>query len=157
MQHDQLNKSIKNDYQSHCKGQKELKLKFPDLHELSNHALHGLTHDERTDLLPADIRTPQERNVSTISGAIYHEFFEHNSASSLSKKIIVYCTIGYRSGYDAAELRQKGLDAYNLIEGILKWAHVDGLLVGPQELTTSQVHVFSRSWNFALKHHIAVF
>ena len=108
-------------------------------------------------ILSDDVRTPQERNVSTISGAIDNEYFEHNSVSYLSKKIIVYCTIGYRSGNYAAELRQKGFDAYNPSEGIIGWAHVDGLLIDPQGLATLQVHVFSRPWNFALKHHIAVF
>lgn len=119
--------------------------------------MHELTHDERADYIVVDVRTPQERNVSTIAGAIDNEYFEHNSASYLNKKIIVYCTMGYRSGYYAAELRQKGIDAYNLSEGILGWAQIDGLLVGPQGQVTSQVHVFSRPWNFALKHHIAVF
>lgn len=70
------------------------------------------------NILSVDVRTPKERNITIISVAIYNEYFEHNSASYLSKKIIVYCTIGYGSGYYAAELRQKGFDTYNLSEGI---------------------------------------
>ena len=134
-----------------------VKSEFPDLPEFSNRSLHELTHDERVDYIVVDVRTPQERNVSTIAGAIDNEYFEHNSASFQTKKVIVYCTIGYRSGYYAAELRQKGFDAYNLSEGILGWAHIDGLLVDPQGQATTKIHVFSRPWNFALKHHIAVF
>jgi rhodanese-related sulfurtransferase len=134
-----------------------VKSEFPDLPEFSNRSLYELTHDKRADYIVVDVRTPQERNVSIIAGAIDNAYFERNLASYQNKKIIVYCTIGYRSGYYASELRQKGFDAYNLSEGILGWTHVDGLLVDPQGQATSQVHVYSRPWNLALKNHIAVF
>ena len=134
-----------------------VKTEFPDLPELSSRSLQELIHDARADYIVVDVRTPQERNVSTIAGAIDNEYFERNAVSYLNKKIIVYCTIGYRSGYYADELRQKGFDAYNLSEGILGWTHIDGLLVDPQGVAASKVHVFSRPWNFALKNHIAVF
>ncbi len=134
-----------------------VKSEFPGLPEFSNQSLRELKHDERIDYVLVDVRTPQERSVSIIAGAVDEAHFEHNLAAYQNKKIIVYCTIGYRSGYYALDLRQKGLDAYNLSEGILGWTQVDGLLVDSQGQATSQVHVYSRPWNLALKQHIAVF
>ena len=134
-----------------------VKYEFPGLPEFSSRSLSKLSDDEKADYIVVDVRTPQERGVSVIAGAIDNEYFERNLLSYQDKKIIVYCTIGYRSGYYTQELRQKGFDAYNLSEGILGWAYVDGMLVDPQGQVTSQVHVYSRPWNLALKHHIAVF
>jgi len=134
-----------------------VKLEFPGLPEFSNQSLQALSREEKRDYVLVDVRTPEERNVSIIAGAIDHEYFERNMASYQNKKIIVYCTIGYRSGFYAAELRQKGLDAYNLSEGILGWTHVDGLLINPQGQATGEVHVYSRPWDLAVKNAVAVF
>ncbi len=134
-----------------------VKLEFPDLPEFSNQLLQALSHEEKMSYVLVDVRTPEERNVSIISGAIDDEYFERNMASYQNKKIIVYCTIGYRSGFYAAALRQKGYDVYNLSGGILGWTHVDGVLVSSQGQITNEVHVYSRPWNLAVKNAVAVF
>lgn len=134
-----------------------VKLEFPDLPEFSNQSLKALSRDEREDYVVVDVRAPEERSVSIIAGAIDNEYFERNITSYENKKIIVYCTIGYRSGFYAETLRQKDLDAYNLSEGILGWTHVNGLLVNSQGRMTDEVHVYSRPWNLAVKNAIAVF
>lgn len=134
-----------------------VKLEFPDLPEFSNQSLQALSREEKRDYVLVDVRTPEERNVSIIAGAIDNGYFEHNITSYQNKKIIVYCTIGYRSGFYAEALREKGLDAYNLSEGILGWTHVDGLLVNSQGQTTDEVHVYSRPWDLAVKNAVAVF
>ncbi len=134
-----------------------MKLEFPDLPEFSNQLLQALSHEEKMSYVLVDVRTPEERNVSIISGAIDDEYFERNMASYQNKKIIVYCTIGYRSGFYAAALRQKGYDVYNLSGGILGWTHVDGVLVSSQGQITNEVHVYSRPWNLAVKNAVAVF
>lgn len=134
-----------------------VKLEFPDLPEFSNQSLQALSREEKKGYVLVDVRTPEERDVSIIAGAIDNEYFEHNKAFYQNKKIIVYCTIGYRSGFYAAELRQEGLDAYNLSEGILGWTHVNGLLVNPQGQATDEVHVYSRPWDLAVKNAVAVF
>lgn len=135
-----------------------VKLEFPDLPEFSNQSLQALSRDEREDYVVVDVRTLEERNVSVIAGAIDNEYFEHNIASYQNKKVIVYCTIGYRSGFYAESLRQKGFDAYNLSEGILGWTHVNGLLINSQGQITDKVHVYSRPWSLAVKKSgVAVF
>lgn len=134
-----------------------VKLEFPDLPEFSSQSLKALSREEKRDYIVVDVRTPEERNVSIITGAINQEFFESTMASYQDKKIIVYCTIGYRSGFYTTILRQKGLNAYNLSAGILGWTHVDGGLVNSQGQETDEVHVYSRPWNLAVKNGIAVF
>ena len=134
-----------------------VKLEFPDLPEFSNQSLKVLSSEEREDYIVVDVRTAEERNVSIIAGAIDNEYFERNITSYENKKIIVYCTIGYRSGFYAETLRQKGLDAYNLSEGILGWTHVNGLLINSRGQTTDEVHVYSRPWDLAVKNAVAVF
>ena len=77
------------------------------------------------------VRTLQEQVVSMLPGTIDQTKCERNRPDYSSKKIIVHCTVGYRSVFYAQELRQQRLDAYNLSEGILGWAYVGGLLFDP--------------------------
>lgn len=104
-----------------------------------------------------DVRTPQERAVSMLPGAIDSEFFEQHQDAYLNKKIIVYCTIGYRSGFYTQTLRERGFDAYNLREGILGWTHINGKLVDAHNRPTRQVHVYSSNWRFAVRDYDAVY
>ncbi len=135
-----------------------VKSEFKDLPEFSVQSLNVLSANEKTDYIIVDVRSAEERNVSIIAGAIDQDYFENNHHAYQNNKIIVYCTIGYRSGYYAQELRQKGLDAYNLSEGILGWTQANGLLVNSHGQETSQVHVYSRPWDLAVgKNYTAVF
>lgn len=135
-----------------------VKSEFTDLPEFSAQSLQALSADERTNYIVVDVRTPEERDISIIVDAVDQAYFETNlEAYQKNKIIIVYCTIGYRSGYYAQELRQKGFDAYNLSEGILGWIDTNGLLVNPHGQETLRVHVYSRPWNLAVKNHIAIF
>lgn len=134
-----------------------VRLNFDHLPEFSSQSLRTLHEAAPSDYVIVDVRTPQERNVSMIAGAIDQTFFEQNMTDYHEKKIIVYCTIGYRSGYYAQTLRNEGFDAYNLREGILGWAYANGSLLTPRGEPTRRVHVYSQPWDLALKNHIAVF
>ena len=134
-----------------------VKLEFSDLPEFSNQALLDLTNDQRAGHIVVDVRSPAERNISIIEGSIDQAHFERNLDAYQKKKVVVYCTIGYRSGYYAKALRQQGLDAYNLSEGILGWIQAGGLLVNTDGQITPKVHVYSRPWDLAVEDHIAVF
>jgi rhodanese-related sulfurtransferase len=134
-----------------------VKLEFDDLPEFSNHVLLDLSNAQRENYIVVDVRSPVERNISIIQGSIDQAYFEQNFDSYQNKKVVVYCTIGYRSGYYAKALRQQGLDAYNLSEGILGWIQAGGSLVNADGQITSKVHVYSRPWDLAVKDHVAVF
>lgn len=134
-----------------------VKSEFANLPDISSQALLNLSDDQRGSYIVVDARSPVEREVSMIEGSIDQAQFESNIDVYQNKKIIVYCTIGYRSGFYAKELRQRGLDAYNLREGILGWTQAGGQLVNTEGQETPKVHVYSRPWDLGVKDHVAVF
>lgn len=134
-----------------------VKQEFADVPEFSSQKLLDLSDDQATSPIIVDVRSPEEQNVSTIIGSIDKAYFEQNLDDYQKRKIVVYCTIGYRSGFYVESLKQQGLDAYNLSEGILGWIQASGLLVNSDGKITSKIHVYSRPWNLGVKDHIAVF
>ena len=117
---------------------------FKDTPVISAREMIALQRD--TKVLVVDVRTKGERQVSIIPHSIPKEDFERDETRYKNKKIIVYCTIGYRSGLYAAKLRKKGLDAYNLKGGVLAWASA-GQLFTDQKGQTKRVHVYGTKWN----------
>jgi rhodanese-related sulfurtransferase len=93
-----------------------------------------------------DVRTKAERAVSMIpEAATWHEYMAE-SFPLPDKKIILYCTIGYRSGLAAKELTARGVSVFNLACGILGWIHAGGRMVdagGPVE----RAHVYGQQWD----------
>ncbi len=89
-----------------------------------------------------DVRSKAEREVSVMPGAI----FDTNSIPAGSR-VVVYCTVGLRSGIAARKLRQLGYDAVNLRGGILAWLAAGGELVDLQGQPTQAVHVYGRRWD----------
>lgn len=95
-----------------------------------------------------DVRSEKEYSVSMIPGAITKAEFEKKSSDYVDFKIITYCTVGYRSGSYAKELKKRGFDTYNLEGSILGWVHNKGKLIGAEGKPTKKIHVFGSSWNF---------
>lgn len=107
-------------------------------------AQHALK-DANTVLL--DVREEKELKVSTIPGAITKRDFEKNPDAYKTKKIIVYCTIGYRSAWYAARFNKRGYQMHNLRGSLLLWAHANGPLVNTQGEPTRRLHVYGRDWD----------
>jgi rhodanese-related sulfurtransferase len=113
---------------------------------------------DTSQYLFVDVRTFKEQAVSIIPRAISQETFwenfkeyfpPNNSSQTLSKKIIAYCTIGYRSAKFVRKLRKQNIPAYNLAAGVLGWSHFTGPLIHPKnQKPTRQVHVYTEGWNF---------
>ncbi|SER63302.1 Rhodanese-related sulfurtransferase [Nitrosomonas sp. Nm51] len=132
-------------------------LEFDKIPTISSKSLHPQLMSNNFRYVIVDVRTPEERRVSMIPGAISQKDFERNRTDYQNKKIVVYCTIGYRSGHYARLLRQQGFDAYNLSEGILGWTHIGGQLINAQGQATRRIHVYSRPWNLAVSDHTVIF
>ncbi|MCB1948870.1 rhodanese-like domain-containing protein [Nitrosomonas sp.] len=130
---------------------------FGDIPAISSNSLRSQLVNNNQHNVIVDVRNPEERHVSTIPGAISQEDFERDRTDYQNKQIVVYCTIGYRSGHYVRLLRQQGFDAYNLSEGILGWTQIDGQLINARGQVTKQVHVYSRPWNLAVKDHTVIF
>ncbi len=94
-----------------------------------------------------DAREPRETLVSKIPGAIAKREFEQNPAQYKTRKIIVYCTIGYRSAAYAEKWNKRGYDMHNLRGSLLLWTHAQGALVDAKGADTRQVHVYGRDWD----------
>lgn len=94
-----------------------------------------------------DARTRPERHVSIIPRALNKEAFEAHRDEYAEGPILVYCTAGCRSGAYAKELRERGLNAFNLRGGVLAWALNGGPLVEPNSEPTVRVHVHGERWN----------
>jgi rhodanese-related sulfurtransferase len=129
------------------------KRSFPDVPDVSVEELIALRREQ--DVVLVDVREKREQRVSMLPGAIPSREFEKNIENYKGKTIVVYCTIGSRSGHFTRELIQKGFTAYNLRGGILAWIHAGQQLVSEGK-ETRRVHVYGRRWNLAPKGYEAV-
>jgi len=121
------------------------KLQFPEAPEISAEELMERMKKETVVLV--DNREEDERAVSMLPGAISVQEFEDTIASYSGTTVVVYCTIGERSGHYTKKLRKQDIDAYNLKGGVLAWAHAGGTFVDGQGNTTNLVHVYGPRWN----------
>jgi rhodanese-related sulfurtransferase len=105
----------------------------------------NMLRDENT--LFVDAREDKEIAVSKIAGAISKKDFEQNPTQYKTRKIIAYCTIGYRSAAYVEKWNKRGYTMQNLRGSLLLWAHAGGALVDAMGAATSQVHVYGRDWD----------
>ena len=94
-----------------------------------------------------DVRSPRERNVSIIPGALSREDFEAQIEEHAKAPILVYCVAGCKSGAYAKELRKRGFEAFNLQGGVLAWALEGRTFVTPDGEPTRRVSVRGIPWD----------
>jgi rhodanese-related sulfurtransferase len=152
--------------------------RFPDVPTMTSYELQEQMErgDENTLLVVVDVRTKPERRVSMIPGAIdlaelqTMDFTDTTATTSITPTttIVTYCTIGYRSGFEARRLREQypHLDGHIYsLDGVLAYTHTGQSLEKRQEMdstttnqttaavttatatTTNQVHTFGGMWN----------
>ena len=97
-----------------------------------------------------DVRKAKEQDVSMIPGAVTSEVFLADIDRFHGQRIIVYCTIGYRSGKLAVKMGRKGARIANLKGGLLAWVHAGGPMVH-ENLPVRILHVYGRKWDLAPK------
>jgi rhodanese-related sulfurtransferase len=90
-----------------------------------------------------DVRAPAESNVSIIPTAITRETFERNIEQHRGKRVVLYCTIGVRSGAYASRLQKEGWDAWNYKGSILDWCDRGLPLLTPDQEPTKRVHTYA--------------
>jgi sodium/bile acid cotransporter 7 len=127
---------------------------FPDAPEVTASQLAAMVDDSAVRIV--DVREADEIAVSIIPGAQTQEQFEKDSALYRSSKIVVYCTIGYRSGIYTDTLVSRGFDAYNLVGGVLEWAHENQRFVTPAGEPTDSVHVYGSEWDLLPEGYVSV-
>lgn len=116
---------------------------------ISVEKLHSELENENVVLL--DSREKKEFDVSHLPNAKYvgYDQYDFDVVQSLKKdqKIVVYCSVGYRSEKTAEKLKKLGFtNVYNLYGGIFDWVNHDFKVVNKQNKNTNRVHAYSKSW-----------
>jgi len=111
--------------------------------------------DNFSSLVFLDAREPREYAVSHLEGAIPvgYEHFDWKKISDLDKnsRIVVYCSVGYRSEKIAEKLLAAGFkNVTNLYGGIFEWVN-QGHAVYTEKGETRQVHAYDHAWGIWLK------
>lgn len=107
------------------------------------------------DFLILDAREINEYEVSHIKNSVYVGYdkftFEPLKDVSRNQKIVVYCSVGYRSEKIAEKLLQAGFtDVSNLYGGIFEWVNQGNEVVDNKGAKTDKVHAYSSTWGIWL-------
>ncbi len=108
----------------------------------------------KKDFVLLDSREQKEFNTSHIKDAkcVGYDFFKgkqiSNMISDKNATIIVYCSVGIRSGTIGDKLIKMGYkNVYNLYGGIFEWKNNGLTVFDNNDKETDNVHVFSKEWS----------
>lgn len=115
-------------------------------------SLYRLMHSNVEDIYILDARAKEEYEVSRIPHAQYIGYprIDEDVLSHIPKdsKIIVYCSIGYRSEKIGEQLCQMGYRrVYNLYGSIFEWVNRGYPVVDSRGDTVRRVHTYNRKWS----------
>ena len=117
---------------------------------------------EDTNLVLVDVRRQAEQDVSMLPHAVdtrrFAEIYRHGAPPG--KRLVLYDTIGFRSGKYGEQLAPHGIK-YEILEGgILMWSFAGGPLAarnGKGEWEpTRRIHVYDSEWNIVHPDYVAV-
>ena len=99
-----------------------------------------------------DTRSLEEYNISHIPGAHYigYKDFDQSAMGGIpkSERIVVYCSIGYRSEKVGEKLQKLGYtNVFNLYGSIFEWANHGYPLMNSNGQETDTLHSYSRNWS----------
>ena len=102
-------------------------------------------------MLVYDTRSKEEYEISHIPGAswIGYEAFDIEKLRNIprEKKILVYCSVGYRSEKVGMQLKEAGYEnVHNLYGGIFEWVNQGNKIQTPKGEDTDKLHAFNRIW-----------
>ena len=102
--------------------------------------------DKHPHAILLDSRSKSEYDVSHIKDAVWVGFeeFTERIVQDIDKeqKIVVYCSVGYRSEKISEKLRQLGYnDVSNLYGGIFEWINEEKIVVDDAARQSSRQHV----------------
>jgi rhodanese-related sulfurtransferase len=111
----------------------------------------SLELQQHTTIILLDARENAEYKVSHLTNAkcVGYNNFDKKSVENLPKdtKIVVYCSIGYRSERVGEKLQQMGFtNVYNLYGGIFDWVNQKNMVVDASEKPVRKVHTYNRLW-----------
>jgi len=103
------------------------------------------------DYVILDAREKAEYNVSHLEGAIWvgYEDFNLERVKTVPKdaKVLIYCSVGYRSERIGEGLQKAGYrKVYNLYGSIFSWINAGYPLVDKNNQPANQVHGYNQRW-----------
>lgn len=107
-----------------------------------------------------DARPTKEYAVSHISEAVQvgYKSFDLETVEAnydVNDTIVVYCSVGYRSGKIAEQLQKAGYrNVYNLKGGLFGWANEQRPLVSGDQEATDKVHGYNKKWSKWLREEV---
>lgn len=110
------------------------------------------TKTPQSDFVVVDVRSDAEVNVSIIPGAITKAHYEKNRQQYQGRTVIVYCTVGRRSGVYAKQLAKNGVKVKNYQGSILKWVEAELPIVTLSGKPTNRVHTYSDRYRIPSKY-----
>lgn len=131
----------------------DYKESFPEVQDITPKEAMELMQSEK--VIFVDTRESREQEVSMLPNAVTEKDFKKEPEQYRDKVIIGYCTISYRSGKLAKELRKKGITMRNLKGGMLAWVHEGGKIYDANG-ETKRVHVYKKKWDYVPKGYEAV-
>lgn len=129
-------------------------------HNVTEVSVMQLTSDTNKVIF-LDARERKEYNVSHLKDAIWvgYDTFSMSEVKKIDKnaKIIVYCSVGYRSEKITKRLSKKGfVDVKNLYGGIFEWKNQGNKVYqGAEE--TEEVHAYDRNWGKWLNKGVKIY
>jgi sodium/bile acid cotransporter 7 len=127
---------------------------FPGVEEIDPVAAMRLFEEGKAVFI--DVRDEKEQAVSMLPGAVTEKEFLKDPNKYAGRILIGYCTISYRSGKLAQELKDQGISVRNLRGGMLAWVHAGGRIYDRTGSETRRIHVYGRKWNLAPEAYEAV-
>lgn len=117
---------------------------------------------ENSEFIILDTRPEREYEVAHLPNAkrVGYKDFDLKKVSHLDKdqKILVYCSVGYRSERVGEQLQEEGFtQVYNLYGGIFDWKNKGYIVHNANQLPTDTVHAYSQKWGKWLKNGVKVY
>jgi rhodanese-related sulfurtransferase len=99
-----------------------------------------------------DAREQVEYNISHIKNAkhVGYDQFDINKLEGINKsdKIVLYCSIGYRSEKIGEKVLAAGYkNVFNLYGSIFEWVNMGNTLVNNENKPTKMLHTYNQTWS----------
>jgi len=118
---------------------------------IKTNELNEQLSEKENNIVILDAREKKEYKVSHIENAKYvgYDAFKISSVKNIDKsaKIVIYCSVGYRSEKIGEKLQKKGFkNVFNLYGGIFDWKNKGYSIVNAKGEKTEKIHAYNQSW-----------
>jgi len=128
-------------------------------HSVEEITVIEILENKRQNYIFLDARERKEYEISHLKDAVWvgYDDFELKRLQNVPKdaKIIVYCSVGYRSEKVSEKLLSVGYtDVANLYGGIFEWANAGQKvyrIVKGEEVETEKIHTYNKEWSVWLE------